>query len=363
MIQHLFLQGPSGIGKSTALLRALQQSALPVGGFLTQRLFRQGRLYGYAMIPAEQATRVYDDATYENPSCFLKAEAGQLTFDSTRFLTDFLSFTSHGSILLLDEIGGAELMIPEIRQAIQLVLEKPIPILGVWKSRENLLHMIHHGKAPIELLSYHQEMERLLSSQKQTLLLDGIPNDAELLRFIRSNGLSKDLPGRSFCMERLSNCSEAIRKHCLLVAKTTEALCFAFSAKDPEMLLQAALLHDVERHSPHHDQKLAQEMVEAGYIGLASCIRQHMHLQEEFYHCDEALLWLADKCCLEDQLVHPKIRFEESILRYGPTDRIKKNLRALQSFALSDQWDPKKLFLQGGSYENNLFRLTEDACS
>lgn len=362
MIQHLFLQGPSGSGKSTALLRALHQSALPVGGFLTQRLFRHGRLFGYAMIPAAQANRVFDDAPNENQSCFLMVEAGQLAFDSNQFLKDFLRFTSQGSILLLDEIGGAELMIPEIRQAILSVMEKPIPILGVWKSRENLMNMIHHGKAPPELLTYHQEMELLLSSQKHTLLMEDIPKDAELLRFMRSVGLCKDLPGRQFCMDRLSRCPEPIRKHSLLVAKTTEALCYAFSAKDPEMLLQAALLHDVERHRPHHDQILAQEMSEAGYEGLASCIRQHMQLQEEFYHCDEALLWLADKCCLEDQLVHPKIRFEESILRYGLTDRVKKNLRALQSFALADHWDPTKLFLQGGSYENNLFRLTEDDC-
>jgi len=360
MKNKLFLTGPSGSGKTTSLIQVLSSIQGDIGGFMVQRIRSGGQVIGYSMVPAKDMDQVWANQSEPPTNCFLTMGNTGLCFHPDRFAESFQQLTQKGDLIVLDEIGGIELQLPQIRLRILELLKSDTPLLAVWKSRENLLHVIQHGKVSSALLPLHQEVESILLNHPKAAILSVPPSQELLLRFLKANGLHKDLPGRASCLERLHQCSTAIQAHSLNVTKTVAAFSHYFQAKDPEMLIQAALLHDVERHQKNHAQVLAQLLLEQGYDHLASIVGQHMVLSPKFYNTDAALLWLADKCCLEDQLVHPKLRFQASLDRYGPTESIQMNLRALDSFQLEEHWDPKKILDQyGGHHENDFFNIED----
>jgi|GEM_PF-6281581 len=360
MKNKLFLKGPSGSGKTTSLIQLLASVQGKIGGFMVQRVRSGENVLGYAMIPAKDADQVWVEVTKSPLTCFLTVENTGLHFHSDRFTESFMQLTSEGDLILLDEIGGIELQLPEVRMRIMELLKSDIPLLAVWKSRENLLHMIQYGKAPTSLLTLHQELESIILNHSKSAIVSELPSQDLLLRFLKANGLHKDLPGRASCLERLKQCSPAIQAHSLLVTRMVNALANQYRAKDPEALIQAALIHDVERHQKYHDQVLEKLLLEQGYCDLASLVGQHMVLSPEFFNTDKALLWLADKCCLEDQLVHPNLRFQASLNRYGLTESVQANLTALASFQLEEHWNPQTILDQyGGHHENDFFSIED----
>jgi nucleoside-triphosphatase THEP1 len=117
MKRHLFLTGPIGCGKSTAIANALGEKLVLCGGFLTRR-YREPHLH----------------FTLESPDgmrkdTFLDFASGKPEVDLTVFSPNHL----RGRILVLDEIGGIELLNPQFASALETVLSSDIPILGVIK--------------------------------------------------------------------------------------------------------------------------------------------------------------------------------------------------------------------------------------
>lgn len=117
MKRHLFLTGSIGCGKSTAIATALGGKIAQCGGFLTRR-YRDPYLH----------------FTLESPdgnvkSTFLDFASGKPEVDLAVFSKNYL----RGEILVLDEIGGIELLNPEFASALEAVLSSGIPILGVLK--------------------------------------------------------------------------------------------------------------------------------------------------------------------------------------------------------------------------------------
>ena len=120
MKRHLFLTGSIGCGKSTAITVALGEKITQCGGFLTRR-YRDPYLH----------------FTLESPdgnvkSTFLDFASGKPEAELAVFSESYL----RGEILVLDEIGGIELLNPEFAAALETVLSSGIPILGVIKGEE-----------------------------------------------------------------------------------------------------------------------------------------------------------------------------------------------------------------------------------
>lgn len=197
MIEKLFLTGPSGSGKTTNLIQLLDSVQGDIGGFVVQRIRSGERVLGYAMTPAKGARQVWVEASEPPPNSFLTMENEGLRFHPERFTADFLQLTSQGDLILLDEIGGMELLLPEIRLRLAELLNDGPPLLAVWKSKENLMHMIHRGNAPASLLSLHQEIELLIQKNERAAIVSESPSQEMLLRFLKMNGLHKDLHGGS----------------------------------------------------------------------------------------------------------------------------------------------------------------------
>ena len=147
MKKRLFLTGPIGCGKSTAISKALGEKASQCGGFLTRR-YREPHLHFTLESP---------DGTVRKT--FLDFSGGKPEVD----LAVFSDVDFSGDVLLLDEIGGIELLNPNFAAALDALLETDIPILGVLK-----------GEGPagalIEALGLTKEYKQAAKQLRQQLL-------------------------------------------------------------------------------------------------------------------------------------------------------------------------------------------------
>lgn len=122
-MRRLFLTGSIGCGKSTAIETALGDKLPCCGGFRTRRgQIRNGRPENFVI---------------ESPDA--KIQAVFLDFSSGKPKVNMEVFKDlgvrmlQGDFLILDEIGGIELLCPEFVSALEAVFHRNIPILGVMK--------------------------------------------------------------------------------------------------------------------------------------------------------------------------------------------------------------------------------------
>lgn len=117
MKRRLFLTGPIGCGKSTAIRDALGERITRCGGFLTCR-YREPHLH-FALESPDGTRKV----------TFLDFSDGKPEWKPGVFS----ELSLEGSVLVLDEIGGIELLNPSFTAALDTVLKSGVPILGVIK--------------------------------------------------------------------------------------------------------------------------------------------------------------------------------------------------------------------------------------
>ena len=137
MKKHLFLTGVSGIGKTTIIRQALGSAAGYAGGFITERVADgDGSVEGFDLYP-------------------VAAAIGHDGFDGLRFLdlgttpprkdnevfresaAQMLREAGFYPFVMLDEIGGFEMLIPQFRNELAQLLNSDAPIIGVIKGAEN----------------------------------------------------------------------------------------------------------------------------------------------------------------------------------------------------------------------------------
>ena len=125
------------------------------------------------------------------------------------------------------------------------------------------------------------------------------------------------------CRRMLKQCKtpEPVRRHCEKVAK--EALEIGLNLRgfgyepDLELVMSAALLHDILRTEPDHAKAGARYLEKAGYPAAAQIIRVHHDLSLSEAFAGQALteaeiVYLADKRVSGTQVVSLEERFEKS---------------------------------------------------
>lgn len=161
MKRRLFLTGPMGCGKSTAILTALGEKLPDCGGFLTRRT-RDSR--GHA------ASFSLESPDGKRRETFLDFTAGRPKVNMAVFAGCGAELLQEGGVgtvpCILDEIGGVELLCPEFTQALDALLRTDTPVLGVIK-----------GEGPagalIEALGLSGEYEAASRRLRQRLREDG----------------------------------------------------------------------------------------------------------------------------------------------------------------------------------------------
>ena len=112
MKKHLFLTGPSGVGKTTIIKEALGAQIAYAGGFLTERVTDDsGKLLGFDLLPTAGYERWQIlDYSGEKPAKDNEVFRNQ----GVRLLNE----AAYSPFAVLDEIGGFEMLIPQFRNAL-----------------------------------------------------------------------------------------------------------------------------------------------------------------------------------------------------------------------------------------------------
>lgn len=167
---NIFLSGDSGSGKSTLLLDFLSQSDLEAAGYTTVHLLDQEgrrvahqlrdlRLLIHELRQTSRKDEGFDDWLFAQAStdsadtavsadidapCFCRLEEGRMAFFPRLFVEESLALLSQyprPELLVLDEVGGPELLEDDFYVKLLDMLDSRQPLLLVWKNVAGLAHM------------------------------------------------------------------------------------------------------------------------------------------------------------------------------------------------------------------------------
>lgn len=156
---HVFLTGERGVGKSTALRRALELLDVVPGGFHTYFDAPRRRLY----LAAPAQGNLCDDAHTVGGMVDGRARADRAAFD--RVGVEAIHGSAPGAaILLFDECGKLEEGAADFQAAVLAALDGPIPILGVIKP--------DRAGSWLEKIAKHPRVELILVTEENR---DGLP--------------------------------------------------------------------------------------------------------------------------------------------------------------------------------------------
>ena len=184
--KSLFLTGNSGEGKTTLLFQCLKPYRAVTGGFFSQRLVSEsGDTVGFRLASANEEWEpkiCYQDGL---TNIFLKrTKEGIVSFPEVFQKEGRELLTSHGDhkLILLDEIGGVELLIPEFMEAVYACLNGPKPCIGVIKSRNNFAMMMARNGGNSSAFHLRDELEESVRMSLRNQLLTYHRKDEEAVR-------------------------------------------------------------------------------------------------------------------------------------------------------------------------------------
>ena len=186
MYRHLFLEGPIQTGKSTLLRRLLAPYKDQIGGFASQRMLNDdGRTIGYRIGPAESTplTIPFIEGC-ELPGIFRiihedgTSEKFPEIFDS--YGIRLLDAAREKKLILLDEIGGAELLNTKFRETLYDVLPGDIPCIGVIKLKSKASFMSKTAGYSNTVIEYNLQLRDKLITEYGGRILSFKRDDADL---------------------------------------------------------------------------------------------------------------------------------------------------------------------------------------
>lgn len=176
MKKNLFLTGPIGCGKSTSIASALGDQLPKAGGFLTVRQKDDtGRAVAYWLRRPDgsdgQIIIDYSQKPYTMHPEVFEGFAAALLDEATGY-----------EFVILDEIGGFEVLSDAFVSALMKVLESDIPCIGVMKGAAPASRMIQKlglGEAYVERA---ENLRQWMRQDENTVLYECSQFDPEGLR-------------------------------------------------------------------------------------------------------------------------------------------------------------------------------------
>lgn len=150
------------------------------------------------------------------------------------------------------------------------------------------------------------------------------------------------IPTRQMC-EQLWNdkgLGGDLREHMTAVAGLAARIGMALNQKgfslNIPLIEAAALLHDIEKGTPHHDMAGAQTLEKLGFGEIAPIVRAHMRLPEEFRPeiSERTVVFLADKLFIGSKAVTSEDRYAEKMHAYRERPIVYRMVRNQRRLAL-----------------------------
>ena len=181
MERHLFLCGVGFSGKSALIREVLGEGLEAAGGFCTELSpTESGSLLGCTLCPAAAAA----GAQGFEKELFLDLREDPVRHDSEVFRgtgVRLLEEAEYYPFVVLDEIGGMDLIIPQFRVALDALLRSGLPILGVIKTKEeceNLRRLLGPGE---RFSAFWDRLYGMLTEDPNTRVIE-TGSDAEAAR-------------------------------------------------------------------------------------------------------------------------------------------------------------------------------------
>lgn len=156
---NYFLQGESGIGKSYLIQEVLAEYSSVLEGFTVQRLYLDVDFMGFrACVFHGQFEGQIGEYQPNQSDIFISPKGRDLSVleDAILQVEDRCQKPSC-EIVVLDEIGGIELVSPRFMKALYSILNSGKFCVGVLKSRSNLNRTLkNHGTDKDYLIRYEQ---------------------------------------------------------------------------------------------------------------------------------------------------------------------------------------------------------------
>ena len=129
MTEAIFLTGPPGCGKTTAIRTVLPRLAIEAGGFYTEEIREDGTRTGFRLLTLDGQEAVLADVRLRGVPRIGKYGVDLEALEQTgvRSIRDAIETKQ---LVVVDEIGPMELLSPAFREVVMEALESPVPVLG-----------------------------------------------------------------------------------------------------------------------------------------------------------------------------------------------------------------------------------------
>ena len=178
-MKNLFLTGPIGSGKSTSIAKALGEYLPKAGGFLTVRqLDHSGRAVAYWLKRTDGSDgQIIIDYSAKPYTMHMEV------FE--HFGVELLEKAQDFDFVILDEIGGFEVLSDVFMEALMKLLQSDIPCIGVMKGVAPASKMIQKLGLGDAYVQKAEQLRSWMRHAENTLLYECTQFDPEGLRLAR----------------------------------------------------------------------------------------------------------------------------------------------------------------------------------
>ncbi len=206
---NLLLTGAIGSGKSTFVQHLIDDMAVMPTGYMTIRhIDADERRQGFAHVPAANqrgtgflTVRHDERDIFPQSLCFLVADREGRRFNLDRFYETATEFIDRpGTLTILDELGGDELLIDAFYERVLALLDDPCrPTILVWKHDKSFERSISRAKISQEDKNKIKERRQAIASHPSLVhveLVNGGPSIAHQRRTAWRNAVETDMTAR-----------------------------------------------------------------------------------------------------------------------------------------------------------------------
>ena len=172
---HIFLQGNSGIGKSSLLREAFSPCAELFAGFVTQSLVLDGSCIAFRAACVEGSFPPLE-ARYApdlEDVFILRHKWWDISvLEKTILQVKSNLESSNAKMIILDEIGGLELTSPVFMSTLEHILSSGAICFGVFKTRENLARATERLKVADRQPDLHAALEKKILACGRIITVD-----------------------------------------------------------------------------------------------------------------------------------------------------------------------------------------------